>query len=314
MRALQDPILITLLAAGLFVALSVYRMPLSGVLVLVLAFTRALATVNSVQSKAQSLAVESCALWSIVSMIESARRESERSVGAPPPRLERGIRFRDVHVHYEGRSVLEGASFELEAGRIHAIVGASGAGKTTLIDVITGLVEPEKGEVEIDGVPLSTLDLKSWRRTIGYVPQEMLLLHDSVRGNVTLGDPDIDDARVEAALRDADAWEFVAALPGGIDHGVGERGAMLSGGQRQRIAIARALVREPRLLILDEATAALDAAGEAAVWRTLAALRGRTTVVAISHQPALLGVADRVFRVEGGRVHALPPGAAREVA
>jgi ATP-binding cassette subfamily C protein len=314
LRALQDPILITLLAAGLFVALSVYAMPLSAVLVLVLAFTRALATVNSVQSKAQSLAVESSALWSIVGMIEAARRESERSGGAPAPALARGIRFRDVRVRYEGRAILDGASFELEAGRIHAIVGASGAGKTTLVDLITGLVEPEKGAIEIDGVPLATIDLKSWRRTIGYVPQEMLLLHDSVRGNVTLGDPDIDDARVEAALRDADAWEFVAALPGGIDHSVGERGSMLSGGQRQRIAIARALVREPRLLILDEATAALDEPGEAAVWRTVAALRGRTTVVAISHQPALLEVADRVFRIEAGRVRAQPGGGAREVA
>jgi ATP-binding cassette subfamily C protein len=270
--------------------------------------------VNSVQSKAQSLAVESSALWSIVSMIEAARRESERSGGAPPPKLERGIRFRDVQVRYEGRTVLDGASFELEAHRIHAIVGASGTGKTTLVDLITGLVEPEKGAVLIDGVPLSTLDLKSWRRSIGYVPQEMLLLHDSVRGNVTLGDPDIDTARVEAALRDADAWDFVAELDGGIDHSVGERGSMLSGGQRQRIAIARALVREPRLLILDEATAALDPQGEAAVWRTVAALRGRTTVVAISHQPALLEVADRVFRIEGGRVHVVPGGGAREVA
>jgi ATP-binding cassette subfamily C protein len=314
MRALQEPILVTLLGVGLFVALSVYSMPLSGVLVLVLAFTRALAQVNSVQSKAQSLALESSALWSIVSMIEGARRELERSGGAPPPRLQRGIAFRDVRVQYEGRPVLDGASFELEAFRIHAIVGASGAGKTTLVDLITGLVEPERGAVEIDGVPLSTLDLKRWRRTIGYVPQEMLLLHDSVRENVTLGDPDIDDARVEAALRDADAWEFVAALPGGIDHSVGERGAMLSGGQRQRIAIARALVREPRLLIFDEATAALDKQGEAAVWRTVAGLRGRTTVVAISHQPALLEVADRVFRIEGGRVRAEPGGGAREVA
>jgi ATP-binding cassette subfamily C protein len=121
-----------------------------------------------------------------------------------------------------------------------------------------------------------------------------------VRANVTLGDPEIDDAQLEAALRDADAFEFVSKLPEGVDSSVGERGALLSGGQRQRIAIARALVHRPSLLILDEATAALDPESERAVWETVARLRGRTTVVAISHQPALMAVADAVYRIEAG--------------
>ncbi|MGH0032664.1 MAG: ABC transporter ATP-binding protein [Myxococcota bacterium] len=302
MRALQEPILVTLICAGLLVAMSVYAMPLSAVLVLVLTFTRALLKVNSIQSKVQSMTAESSALWSIVGMIEGARAEEERSGGEPPPALSRGIAFRDVHKRFDGRVVLDGASFALEAGRLHAIVGPSGTGKTTLVDLLTGLVEPDAGSVEIDGRPLCTLDLHAWRRQIGYVPQEMLLLHDSVRVNVTFGDPSVGDDRVEAALRAADAWEFVASLPGGLDASVGERGGLLSGGQRQRIAIARALVHEPRLLILDEATAALDADSEAAVWATVAKLRGRTTVVAISHQPALAAVADRVFRLHDGKV------------
>ncbi len=312
MRALQEPILMTLIGAGLFVAMSLYAMPLSTVLVLVFAFARVFSKVNSVQRKVQSMLVESSALWSIVSTIEAARSERERSGGATPPQLERSLRFRDVSLRYEGKPVLDAASFELEAGRIHAILGDSGAGKTTLVDLITGLVEPETGSVEIDGRPLSELDLKRWRRMIGYVPQELLLLHDSVRANLTLGDPDVDDARVESALRDADAWDFVAALPDGLDHSIGERGANLSGGQRQRIAIARALIHRPRLLILDEATAALDKKSEAAVWRTIGQLRGQTTVIAISHQPALLAVADRVFRIEAGRVS--ETSGAREVA
>jgi len=134
------------------------------------------------------------------------------------------------------------------------------------------------------------------------VAQELLLLNDTVRTNVTLGDADIPDEAVEQALRDADAWEYVSQLPEGLDAPVGERGALLSGGQRQRIQIARALVTAPRLLVL-EATAALDAKTESAVLKTIAQLRGRTTVVAISHQPAIVAVADRVYRVEGGHVH-----------
>ena len=143
--------------------------------------------------------------------------------------------------------------------------------------------------------------MQDWRKRIGYVPQETLLLNDSIRLNISFGDAEIDEARVEAALRSAGAWEFVQQLPEGMESSVGERGSLLSGGQRQRIAIARALVHHPDLLILDEATAALDADTEMQLWRTIERLRGQTTVVAISHQPALASVADRIYRIEGGR-------------
>jgi ATP-binding cassette subfamily C protein len=134
------------------------------------------------------------------------------------------------------------------------------------------------------------------------VPQETLLLHDSVLANVTLGDPGLTRADAARALRQAGAWDFVTALPDGIDTLVGERGGRLSGGQRQRIAIARALVHEPALLILDEPTSALDAAAEMAVRETLRALKGRYTLLAITHRPALLDVSDQVFHMADGRV------------
>jgi ATP-binding cassette subfamily C protein len=301
MRALQEPILLSLLLAGMYVAVAVYRFDFSNVAVLALAFWQSLAKINSIMQKYQGLVSESSALWSLVSMIEAADAQREPEGGTKEVNVDRGIRLRDVRFRHGEHTVLDGLDLEIPAGSITAIVGPSGSGKTTLTDLITGLVRPDSGSVEIDGVPLPELDLRKWRQRIGYVPQETLLLHDSVRTNVTLGDPVITDAQVEAALRDAGAWDFVARLPEGTQSSVGERGALFSGGQRQRIALARALVHSPRLLILDEATAGLDRDSEAAVWQTVERLRGRATVIAISHQPALASVADRVYHLQNGR-------------
>jgi len=175
---------------------------------------------------------------------------------------------------------------------------------------VIGLLRPQKGEVWIDNLPLAQVDLRRWRRMIGYVPQETLLLHDTVFINVTLGEKDIGSTDVEYALRAAGAWEFVSALPQGLNSVVGERGHKLSGGQRQRIAIARALVHKPRLLILDEATTALDPENEAAICATLRELSGEITILAISHQPAVLEVADRAYRLEDGAVVPASTGSA----
>jgi ATP-binding cassette subfamily C protein len=155
---------------------------------------------------------------------------------------------------------------------------------------------------------LDQVDLWEWRRTIGYVPQEPFLLHDTALWNVTLGDPELSEADAEAALRAAGAWEFVTELPQGMHSSVGERGTALSGGQRQRIAIARALAHRPKLLILDEVTSALDPENEAAMSRTLQGFRGRLTILAISHQPAVVEAADRIYRIQNGEVSLVSDG------
>jgi ATP-binding cassette subfamily C protein len=177
------------------------------------------------------------------------------------------------------------------------------------VDLVIGLLRPKSGEVWIDELPLKLADLRQWRRMIGYVPQETLLLHDSIFMNVTLGDPDITEPEAQEALRKAGIWEFVEKRPQGIHSSVGQRGLMLSGGQRQRIAIARALVRKPKLLVLDEATTALDPDNEAAICKTLQKLRGDITILAISHQTAILEVADRAYRLQGNTAVAIegPP-------
>jgi ATP-binding cassette subfamily C protein len=180
-------------------------------------------------------------------------------------------------------------------------MGPSGAGKTTLADIILGLYPPDKGRITVDGVPLTEIDLFSWRRLVGYVPQDLVLFHDSIQANVTLGDPQISRAEVREALQMAGAWEFIQALPEGLETGVGQSGTKLSGGQRQRIALARALVCKPKLLILDEVTSALDPHTEQQICANVRQLAGETTVFAITHRAALLEIADRRYRIENGR-------------
>jgi ATP-binding cassette subfamily C protein len=164
------------------------------------------------------------------------------------------------------------------------------------------LFEPEQGRVTLDGVPLKEIDIGRWRSQVGYVPQEILLFNDTILANVTLGDPTITEADAIRALETAGAMRFVAELSNGLFTTVGDRGVLLSGGQRQRIALARALVTEPALLILDEATSALDPETEAEICAAVGRQRGRLTVLAITHQPAWVDLADRVYRIDQGNV------------
>jgi ATP-binding cassette subfamily C protein len=300
LRSLQEPMIITFLAFGLFVALVQWALPLASVMVLVFLLVRLLTQLGKVQEQYQKMVIFESAYWSLQEKIGEAERERETEFGGGAPSLEQGIRLDRVSFKYGESWVLKNASLEFPAGLFTAITGASGAGKTTVADLIIGLLRPQRGQIWIDDLPFGTVDIRSWRRVIGYVPQETLLLHDTVMRNVTLGDPESSEKDVENALRAAGAWDFVMAMPHGVLSTVGERGGKLSGGQRQRIAIARALVHKPVLLILDEATSGLDPESEASICDTLCQLRGKLTILAISHQPALVNVADRAYRVQDG--------------
>ncbi len=170
------------------------------------------------------------------------------------------------------------------------------------MDIVSGLLTPSAGAVRIGGNDLGTLDLRSWRGKIGYVPQEMLLLHDTIFRNVSLGDETISRSDAEHALRAAGVWNVVGSLPDGLDTVVGERGGRFSGGQRQRVSLARALARKPKVLLLDEITASLDKDTEREVCETLRSLAGGITIIAISHQPSLFRVADRVLHLDHGEL------------
>ncbi|MTE17901.1 ATP-binding cassette domain-containing protein [Streptomyces sp. TRM43335] len=212
--------------------------------------------------------------------------------------------FQGVDFAYDGadRHSVRDFTLSVRPGETIALVGASGAGKSTVLNLVTGFLRPTSGRVLLDGIDMEELDLRSYRRFLSVVPQESVLFEGSVRDNVAYGLTGVGDEEVRAALRAANALEFVDGLPAGPDTVVGERGARLSGGQKQRLAIARALIRDPRVLVLDEATSALDSRSEALVQQALSRLvRGRTVFV-VAHRLSTVRGADRIVVMEEGRI------------
>ena len=213
------------------------------------------------------------------------------------------VRFDDVTFAYAtGGDVIHGLDFEIPAGETHAIVGATGAGKSTVVKLLLRLYEPTRGQICIDGVPIHELTYRSLRGSMGFVSQDVFLFQGTVRENLTYGRPDATDADVEWAARLAEAHEFIEALPDGYDTIVGERGQKLSGGQRQRLTIARAIVRDPAILVLDEATSAVDNETEAAIQRSIAHVSSNRTTIVIAHRLSTVRHAHRIHVLEAGRI------------
>jgi ATP-binding cassette subfamily C protein len=193
-------------------------------------------------------------------------------------------------------------TFTLDAGATTAIVGPSGSGKSTLADLLMGLLTPSEGRILVDGVTLDGGRLDAWRDQIGYVAQEAFLFHESVRANLLWARPDASEEEIWHALRLASADAFVRALPHGLDTVVGDRGVLVSGGERQRLSLARALVRRPALLILDEATSSLDSENEARIQQAIDKLHQQMTIVVITHRLSTIRGADTIHVVDRGRL------------
>jgi len=275
-------------------------------LVIVLAlFGRLFPRMTTVQSQLYSLNINVQAIQVIGRLQAAAKAEAERQDGAAGPlRINRpaALIVRDLQVRFGDRVVLDQINLTLPIPGLLAVVGRSGAGKSTCVHALLGLVDPSAGWIRLGGYELASTPLSAWRRTIGYVPQETMLFHSSVRDNLRSINFAASEAEVKAAARRAHALDFINSLPQGFDTVIGDQGVKLSGGQRQRLGIARALITNPALLILDEAMSALDAQSEAELLGTLEELRTEMGVLLIAHRLAAARTADMICVFEAGRI------------
>jgi len=297
----QDILGALMIVSGVYVGVVLLHTPLSQLLVVGVIFYQLVDVIKRVQLSLQDAVNASAAYYGVFAIIDKADADVETDLGTLKPSLNQGIAFHRVSFAYGEKAILHSVNISIPANSITVLIGQSGAGKTTLVDMIVGFNRPASGRILVDGIDLKDISLKAWRGMIGYVPQELTLLKGTVLDNITLGDPALSEEDALEALRLAGASEFVDALPKGVHTPIGTMGARLSGGQRQRLSLARALVSKPQLLLLDEVTSALDEATEAEICANIANLRGRLTIIAITHRPAWTRVASKIYAVAGGK-------------
>ncbi|MDC0116021.1 ABC transporter ATP-binding protein/permease [Octadecabacter sp.] len=305
LRASNETLAAIVLAVGSALALVYLGFDVAELAVIGLALTQLVKTFNKMQIEYQKAVVAESAYFSVLELIAETKAEEERDPSSKIPSFEHDISFADVYFAHQRSHVLQGLTVKFPKNATTVLTGPSGSGKTTITDILLGFYAADSGQVLIDGQPLSDFSLRAWRSMVGYVPQEPILFHDSIFSNIALGNPEIGEAEVRDALALSGALDFVDSMPLGLHTEVGEKGTMISGGQRQRIALARALVCKPNILILDEVTSALDPKSEQEIVQNIRSLAGRVTVIAITHRPAFLSIADRVYHLLDGKVSSI---------
>lgn len=313
---LQAPLVAICLVGGLVGGSTLLHLGGHELLIIAILLVRLVNTFSVVQRSAHRLNAVHVWLNSGKHLVEEAEKRQEQFTGTVIPDPRQGVRFESVSFrHADGNAILEQADLVIEAGKITTLVGPSGIGKTTMLDLLLGLLIPKEGRILMGGVDRQEVDLLKWRQMIGYVPQEVTLFHDTIRNNIALGEQGYTDDEVWAAARAAGADDFVEGLPLGLDNVVGERGQMISGGQRQRIALARALLHRPSILVLDEATAGLDQETEAGICQRIRDMvdKDGLTVISVSHGGAWRSIADQVFKLADGKLVAIDPAASADI-
>jgi ATP-binding cassette subfamily C protein len=294
------------IAIFLWMSAGQLQMPMAEVLVLALVFYRLLPLVQSLQQGAQQLLHSAPAAHRIRELSMACAGAVESPHDEPRYRfsVRNGIRLEHVDFSHDGRGpeAVKDVSINLKAGTLTVLCGPSGSGKSTLLDLIAGLLRPDSGTIWIDARELTNDMAQTWRTSIAYVLQEPFLFHDTIRANLLVAKPDAKEPELYQALVSARARAFVDALPCGIDTIVGDRGARFSGGERQRLALARALLRGPALLVLDEPTSSLDEQNEQMVLEGIEGLKGRVTMILVTHRTERVRSADQTLRMEQGRL------------
>lgn len=294
----QEIILMITIVLTVYFAFNHLDIPIEYAIVLVILYLKSMKLFGKAQKNYQSFAGNIDGFERVRNTIDNTTKNKEHRNGAKKVVIDSDIKFKEVSFSYRRKHILKHASAIIHYKRLNTIVGLSGEGKSTIIDLICGLYQLKSGTISINDIPLTDIDITHWRKQIGYVAQETNLLNTSIKENITLGDPSFSCSEIDNAIEKAHAKSFIDQLPDKIETQVGENGGHLSGGQRQRILIARALVHTPNLLILDEATSALDSETEISLCKIFKELSSEITVISISHRPAIIELSDSIITVK----------------
>ena len=303
-----------MIAVIFLIGVLLFHMDTARLMVLVYVFTRLWPVFSGFINKIAAIQTTIPAYEKLMEALGTLSVEKSGQVQTAPIPFEKEIEFRNVCFAYQGsgESVLHNVNFTLKKGSITALMGRSGAGKTTIADLLMGFLEPTSGEILIDGIKLSDENLPGWRHNLGYIPQEPLILNATVRENLQRFHPAATQAEMEKALKKAYIWDVVENLPQGIDTVLGDGGIRLSGGERQRIVLARVLLGNPRLIVMDEATSAMDYESEMAVRNAIRDLNEQVTILIIAHRLATVRTAKYGLVLENGKI--TEDGTLRELA